>query len=172
MAYDITLIIEVPEPALNEARIVALVSRALSAEGAAEGASVSVVLTDDMTVHALNRQYRGVDAPTDVLSFGLSEEAQPAGDAEPDDFVLPPGAALQLGEVLVSHETAERQAAVHQREPAHELAHLIVHGTLHLLGHDHADPDDESRMRAREDEVLTACGFPLGTAGWDYAHGG
>ena len=172
MDYDITLSIEVPTTALDEERIVALVSRALSAEGAAEGASVSVVLTDDAAVHALNREYRGVDAPTDVLSFGLSEAAQTAGEAEPDDFVLPPDAALQLGEVIVSHETAERQAVTHQREPGHELAHLIVHGVLHLLGHDHADPDDESRMRAREDEVLTARGFPPGTAGWDYPHSG
>ncbi len=171
MPYEITVSSEVAEPGLDEARIVALVSRALAAEDAPDGAAVGVLLTDDATVHALNRDYRGVDRPTDVLSFGLSEMAQPAGP-EPEDaaFVLPPEAGVQLGEVIVSQETAARQAAAHGRAAAHELAHLIVHGVLHLLGHDHAEPAQERAMRAREDEVLTANGFPPGTAGWDDAH--
>ncbi|MCL6432529.1 MAG: rRNA maturation RNase YbeY [Anaerolineae bacterium] len=63
-----------------------------------------------------------------------------------------------------------RQAAEHGRALDHELAHLVVHGVLHLLGHDHAEPEEEARMRAREDEVLHACGFPSGSAGWDDAH--
>lgn len=174
MSYDISISFDVPRTELDAGRITGLVARALATEGIEDGTAVSVVLTDDPTVHALNREYRGVDRPTDVLSFGLSARAQPAEEdgAAPDDFVLPPAAGLQLGEVIVSVETAARQTAVHGRDPAHELAHLVVHGVLHLLGHDHAEPEEEAAMRAREDEVLTACGFPPGTAGWEHAHDG
>jgi probable rRNA maturation factor len=173
VSYDIAVSIEVVGPGLGEEQIEGLVSRALASEGIEQGAALSVVLTGDATVHALNRDYRGVDRPTDVLSFGLSDLAPPAGAVSEDaGFVLPPDAGRQLGEVIVSHETAARQAGEHGRGLSHELAHLVVHGTLHLVGHDHAQPDDERLMRAREDEVLLACGFPPGTAGWSHAHDG
>jgi probable rRNA maturation factor len=169
--YTITVSYERELPDLGPNRVQALVHAALAAEAVADGASVSVIFTDDATIHALNRQYRGVDRPTDVLSFGLSEMAAP-DDEQPDipGFVLPPDSVLELGEVVVSQETAARQAAEHGRALDHELAHLVVHGVLHLLGHDHAEPEEEARMRAREDEVLHACGFPSGSAGWDDAH--
>ncbi len=169
MAYAISVDDEVPTPEIGTDRVRALVERALALEGVPDGAEVGVVFTDDATVHDLNRRYRGVDRPTDVLSFGMSELARPAEqEALPVPFVLPPDAGLYLGEVIVSHDMALRQARAHGREPAHELAHLVVHGILHLLGHDHAAPEEERRMRAREDEVLQACGFPPGTAGWSH----
>ncbi|MFN8558196.1 MAG: rRNA maturation RNase YbeY [Dehalococcoidia bacterium] len=90
--------------------------------------------------------------------------------ASSDSFVLPPDAGLPLGEVVVSLETAARQAAENGRDLRHELAHLVVHGVLHLLGHDHAEPAEELAMRAAEDAALAACGFPPGAAGWRYAH--
>ena len=167
--HDISLSTQGPPPALSEAQTVCLVSRTLEGEGVEPGAAVSVVFSDDATVRALNRDYRGVDRTTDVLSFGLSEDERPDGDTTAG-FVLPPGAGRQLGEVIVSVETAERQAAAYHRDIAHELAHLVVHGVLHLLGHDHAEAAEEARMRAREDAALVACGFPPGTAGWDRQH--
>jgi probable rRNA maturation factor len=167
--HTITISYELEMPDLGPHQVEALVRAALGAEGVADGASVSVVFSDDATVHELNREYRGIDRPTDVLSFGLSDIAAPV-ESEPaiPGFVLPPDTGLELGEIVISQETAARQAAEHGRAPDHELAHLVVHGVLHLLGHDHAVPEEEARMRAREDEVLIACGFPSGSAGWDY----
>lgn len=170
MRYDIRVTFEMPTPALDEGGVRSLVSCALAGEAAPSAAAVGVVFTDDATVHALNREYRGIDRPTDVLSFGLSEEAGSGGDAGETAFALPPDSGVPLGEVVVSVETAHRQAAAHGRDLAHELAHLVVHGVLHLLGHDHAAPEEEARMRAREDAALAACGFPPGTAGWDADH--
>jgi probable rRNA maturation factor len=172
MSYDIDITREVEAPALDDARVVRLVSRALAVESVPDGAVVGVVFTDDATVHRLNREYRGVDRPTDVLSFGLSDLAVPAGEeaeTDSDQFILPPASGEQLGDVIVSYDTAARQASEHGRAVEHELAHLIVHGTLHLLGHDHAEPAAERRMRAQEDEILTSRGFPPGTAGWSHA---
>jgi probable rRNA maturation factor len=169
MSYEVEVAFEVEGPGLDEAAVLALATRALDLEQVADEASLSIVISDDATVHELNREYRGVDSPTDVLSFGLSDLAQPAGDVGAlPAFVLPPETATQLGEVIVSHDTAIRQAAEHGRALAHELAHLVIHGILHLLGHDHALPDEEQVMRAREDTILQACGFPPGTAGWSY----
>lgn len=171
MTYEIAVSSEVDQPGLGEDALARLVGRALSMEGVAEGAAVSVVLTGDATVHELNRAYRGVDRPTDVLSFGLSEMALPSQEGpapEADGFVLPPESGLQVGEVIVSQETAVRQAAAHGRALDHELAHLVVHGVLHLLGHDHAQPEQERVMRGREDAILTAEGFPPGTVGWSH----
>lgn len=168
--HQIAVIRELDSPDLADAQVEALVAAVLNLEGAAAGAEVSVVFADDDAVHALNRDFRGVDAPTDVLSFGLSGLSAQAGEdgSQDDGFVLPPHSDEQLGEVIVSVETAARQAGEHGRTLAHELAHLIVHGTLHLLGHDHAQPEEEAVMRAQEDAALQACGFPPGTAGWSH----
>ncbi len=171
MAYSIDVECEQNPPGLDTDQVAALVSQALTLEGVEDGAAVSVLFTDDATVQQLNRDFRGVDQPTDVLSFGLSDFAQPVGgqpEGEDAAFVLPPDTTLQLGEVIVSQETAIRQAVQHQRAAAHELAHLVVHGVLHLLGHDHAEPEQERVMRQREDTVLHACGFPPGSAGWSH----
>lgn len=120
-----------------------LARRVLAAEGTPAPASLSVVLADDETVRDLNRRYLGIDAPTDVLSFAF------AGD----DFPAAPG-PTQLGEVIISLPTARRQAARAGHSLADELAHLLVHGILHLLGHDHASAAGRRRMRAREEALL------------------
>ncbi|MHB8577217.1 MAG: rRNA maturation RNase YbeY, partial [Dehalococcoidia bacterium] len=118
---------------------------------AIDGSVVSIVITDDETVRRLNRDYRGYDEPTDVLSFGLSELAKPATDDEEPapEFVLPPDSGAELGEVIIAYPTAERQAAAHGRAVDHELAHLLIHGILHLLGFDHYEPEEEREMRSR-----------------------
>lgn len=133
----------------------ALADRVLQSEQI-DGAELSVLITDDETVRWLNRRYRGYDETTDVLSFGLSELAKPATDDEEPatDFVLPPGASRQLGEVVISYPTAQRQAQEHGRPEEMELAHLLIHGILHLLGHDHYEPEEERVMRACEEQLL------------------
>jgi probable rRNA maturation factor len=92
----------------------------------------------------LNRQYAGDDHPTDVLSFSLREG---------EEFIAPDGPA-PLGEVIISYPTALRQAEEAGHPVEDEVAHLLVHGILHLLGYDHAEVGDEERMRAREDALL------------------
>jgi len=108
---------------------------------------LGVVISDDATVRELNRRYLGVDEPTDVLSFGLSEK-----DDAP--FALPPGETPSLGEVIISYPTAVRQAEEEGHSVEAEVAHLLVHGVLHLLGYDHVEAEDERIMRRREDEIL------------------
>jgi probable rRNA maturation factor len=118
----------------------------LAAEGA--GATrLGVVITDDATVRDLNRRYLGRDEPTDVLSFGLSEKG-----GRP--FVLPPGEAAPLGEVIISYPTAVRQAEEQGHSAQAEVARLLAHGILHLLGYDHQAARDGRIMREREEEIL------------------
>jgi len=120
--------------------------RVLEAEGLL-AAELGVVVTDDETVRALNRDYAGEDEATDVLSFSLREGEQ---------FVAAPDGVVRLGEVIISYPTAERQAAEAGRPVAVEVAHLLIHGILHILGYDHAEPDEERRMQGREEELLRA----------------
>lgn len=120
-------------------------------------AEMSIVVTDDQTVRQLNREYRGYDETTDVLSFGLSDLAKPAiGEDEPLTFPSPPDGLLHLGEVVISFPTAERQAAEQGQSVLLELRHLLVHGVLHLVGYDHIEPEDETAMRARERILLSS----------------
>ncbi len=110
---------------------------------------LGVVITDDATVRELNRRYLGRDEPTDVLSFGLGEKG-----GRP--FALPPGEAAPLGEVIISYPTAVRQAGEQGHSVEAEVAHLLVHGILHLLGYDHLEAENERIMRRREEEILAA----------------
>jgi len=128
-------------------------ARAVTAALAAEGdraSAVTVVVTDDDAVAALNWQYRGVDGPTDVLSF-------PAQDPTPG-FVSAPEAATYLGDIVIALPFTRRQAAELGRPLADELRLLAVHGALHLLGYDHAEPDEEATMWARQDAILAGLG--------------
>jgi len=143
--FRISILIEAPfRGRLDRAALRRLALRVLRAEGVTPPAEVGLVVTDDETLRDLNRRYLGLDEPTDVLSFGH----------EPADFVTPPDGVRRLGEVILSYPTAERQAQEAGRSVQDEAAHLVVHGLLHLLGYDHEDPEDESRMRAREDALL------------------
>jgi len=134
---------------VDEAWLRVVVARVLAAEGASS-ADVGVVVTGDATVRDLNRRYRGEDAPTDVLSFAFGEDA--------GEFVLPPGKSSRLGDVVISLPAARRQAKQARHSLERELALLLVHGLLHLLGYDHAAEVEERLMRSREDALLTSLG--------------
>jgi probable rRNA maturation factor len=114
---------------------------------AAEGASGEVTLTfvDVDEIAALNEEHMGVDGPTDVLSFPLDAGTGPAV-----------GEPVLLGDVVICPAVAAQQASEHAGTVDDELALLVVHGCLHLFGHDHAEPDETARMRARELELLVA----------------
>jgi rRNA maturation RNase YbeY len=113
---------------------------------------LSIVIAGDGFVHALNREFRGKDRPTDVLSFSQLEESQPA-----QAYPLVPAAGTALGDVVISLDTARRQARRLGVAPAARMRMLLVHGLLHLLGYDHErSPAEARRMFARERELATA----------------
>ena len=130
-----------------------LVRESLGAHGLQIQVELSLLITDDATVRELNRTYRGKDKTTDVLSFAL--EADRRGDAAAG-FVMPPGEIVHLGEVIVSYPKAAEQAAERNHAVEDELALLVVHGVLHLLGYDHDKPAREREMRSLEQRVLSA----------------
>jgi probable rRNA maturation factor len=134
---------------IDDDRLRQLVETVLRAEGLSGTVELSLTLTDDAEVQRLNREFRGVDAPTDVLSFPLlSPEDSP--------FVPPPDGILHLGDVVVSYPRAVAQAAEYGHSVRRELGYLTVHGVLHLLGYDHESAADKKRMRAREEAILSA----------------
>jgi len=117
----------------------------LRAEGLTQVPDMAVVVTDNDSIQALNRDFRGMDEPTDVLAFG---------EEKPGPFVLAPGEPMYLGDVVISLERAQAQAQERDAAVTDELQLLLVHGILHLLGYDHATEDDERQMWARQDAIL------------------
>ena len=121
-----------------------------------DSAALSVALADDETVAALNETHRGVEGTTDVLSFSTVHCGEYYGAdakrsaAPPDDFVLPPGYETDIGELVISYPQTLRQAAESGRDARDELAALLAHGALHLLGYDHENERDAAVMRERE----------------------
>lgn len=139
----------------------ALVERAvaatLAAEEIADPIEVGVLVTSDAALHALNRDYRGVDAPTDVLSF--ADEEGDAGTA----FVYPPDEPRYLGDIAISYQRVVAQAAEYGHSRERELAYLTAHGVLHLLGYDHERGEaDAAAMRAREEAAMERLGLGRG----------
>lgn len=109
---------------------------------------LSLHITDDGGIQTLNRTYRQIDEPTDVLSFGLGL----------DDSGTPDGSVV-LGDVIISLERAREQAEQYGHPLDREVAFLVVHGVLHLLGYDHETEEERAEMRAREEAVLAQLGL-------------
>ena len=124
----------------------------LKAEGVAPPYEMSLVFTDSETVKQLNRDYRGVDESTDVLAFYMLPQKEVDGS-----FALPPDGVTRLGEVIISYPQAVEQAREQGHSTEKELALLVIHGILHLLGYDHEEPEEEAKMRTREKELLARC---------------
>lgn len=122
------------------------------------GGEMAVLLTDDAEMHALNQQWRGIDKPTDVLSF-------------PSESPEIPGQPQYLGDVAVGYETALRDAEAMQRPFEGHISHLLVHGFLHLLGYDHIEAADATIMEPLEAEILAGLGWPDPYATGPYAGG-
>ena len=130
-------------PGLRSTTLRALLVDALRELGR-PAATVSLVLTGDEEIRALNRDYRDADAPTDVLSFPMAAPGALRGPSRP----------VFLGEIYISVDTARAQARAGRRPLAREVAHLAVHGLLHLLGHDHPTAAARRRMAALEARLL------------------
>jgi len=133
-----------------------VVERALLAEGIAGAVAITLVITDDEEIRALNDAHRGIDEPTDVLSFPLEDSplGPPSGAASSPAFVTPPEVARHLGDVVISYPRAEAQAREYGHSIRRELAYLTVHGCLHLLGYDHESEAEREAMREREEAAL------------------
>jgi probable rRNA maturation factor len=126
---------------------------ALEQAGKASGADLTIVVTDDEQIQDLNRQFLGIDAPTDVLSF-------PSDEPDPDS------GAIYLGDVILSFPRALAQAGAGGHSVRDELQLLVVHGVLHLLGYDHAEDADKAEMWALQAEILKQLGCAItGPAG-------
>lgn len=128
-------------PAPDDAAARALVEIAARLEPA--DAPVGMVLVDDARIREINREFRGKDQPTDVISFSYLDDDDPSPE---------PGLA---GEIYVSHETLEKEAKQLGVDPAQLLVRIGVHGLLHVLGYDHENEDEARRMELREREALT-----------------
>jgi probable rRNA maturation factor len=118
----------------------------LETESASTDSDLTIVLTDDTHLHELNREYLGVDAPTDVLSF-------PADEEDPETGIR------YLGDILVSIPRARLQAESAGHPVEAEVQLLVVHGTLHLLGHDHAEAEEKARMWKSQAGVMSKLGL-------------
>jgi probable rRNA maturation factor len=119
---------------------------ALEHESESVDHDLSIVLTDNARLHELNLNYLGVDAPTDVLSF-------PASETDPET------GARYLGDILISTPRAQAQAEAAGHPLESEVQLLVVHGVLHLLGHDHGEPDEKARMWKAQAEILESLGL-------------
>ncbi len=124
--------------------IVKVIQKALAVHGRA-GDEVSVILVDDQYIRELNRDYRGVDRPTDVLSFALDEGEEMPDVAEENHL---------LGDIYISLDTAKRQAEEYGHSLEREIAFLALHGVLHLLGYDHMEETETKAMREQEKRIL------------------
>lgn len=128
------------------------IARAIHLSAESEEAEVSLTLVDDARIHELNRDYRGVDRPTDVLSFALQEETEDEPDIlDYEDHLL--------GDIIISVERARAQAADYGHSFEREVVYLAVHGALHLLGYDHIEEEDKEEMRRQEEAVMSQIGL-------------
>jgi probable rRNA maturation factor len=130
---------------VDTSRWAELARRALEAEGAA--GELTLTFVDVEEIESLNREYMGADEPTDVLSFPLDDAVTRGGDD---------GTPVLLGDVVICPSVAASSAPSHAGTLDDELALLVVHGVLHVLGHDHDGPEDATRVRERERELLRA----------------
>jgi probable rRNA maturation factor len=129
----------------------------LRLEGVDMPCEVSVLITDDAGIRGINREFREIDKPTDVLSFPAQELVP--GEFAPGETDLNTG-LMPLGDIILSAQRVDAQAQEYGQSRERETAYLVIHSVLHLLGYDHVDEAAEKRrMRKREEEILTEIGY-------------
>ena len=134
----------------NEEVIERVCQEAALVYGLGPNAEISILLCHNEYIHELNKQYRDIDRPTDVLSFALNEGEEDGYDG--------PDTAL-LGDIVISLDKVQEQADEYGHSVERELAYLTIHGMLHILGYDHMEPDDKAEMRKEEEFILTRLGY-------------
>jgi probable rRNA maturation factor len=155
-ALPMTEVLVVADCWRSEPNAEAVIHRAIAAAAEVVDADVgeaeiAVMLTDDAGIRTLNSNWRGIDKPTNVLSFPA---LQPTGDGSPDE------APRMLGDIAIAFETTRGEADNEQTPFDHHLSHLAVHGFLHLIGYDHEKNDDAEAMETLEAEILAQLGIP------------
>ena len=155
-ALPVTEVLVVADGWRSEPDADAVIQRAIAAAAEIADADVgeaelAVMLTDDAGIRTLNSNWRGIDKPTNVLSFPA---LQPSGAGGPDD------APRMLGDIAIAYETTRKEADAEQKPFDHHLSHLAVHGFLHLIGYDHEKNDEAEAMEALETEILAQLGIP------------
>lgn len=156
-ALPMTEVLIVADAWNGEPDVDAVIQRAVAiaaemADADTADAELAVMLTDDAGIRTLNSNWRGLDKPTNVLSFPALRP--PTGVSSADD--IPP----MLGDIAIAYETARREADEEQKPFDHHLSHLTVHGFLHLVGYDHETDDEAEAMEALEIEILARLGVP------------
>ena len=158
MEHEVYIEAEVETPQAVEAQIRRCVLTALEEEGVDVPCIVEVCVTDDEGIHQTNLEMRGVDRPTDVLSFPMFE-LRP-GEKPMPEWADPDTDKVLLGDMMISLERARAQAKEFGHSPEREVCYLAVHSALHLLGYDHLDEGPQKRqMRAREEAILGRLGI-------------
>ncbi len=159
MEHEIILESELAQPFPYESLIKACITKALAAEGVNVACEINVLITHDEGIHQINLEQRGVDRPTDVLSFPMFDFLPGAFPVDTQAYLDPETGLLPLGDMVISYERALVQAQEYGHTPERELGYLCVHSVLHLLGYDHMDGDDgpmKRQMRRREEEIMSA----------------
>ncbi|MFF2090317.1 rRNA maturation RNase YbeY [Paenibacillus sp. NPDC058174] len=149
---------EIPEQWIE--RLQELLKLAGEVEGMEDG-EVTLTFTDNEQIHQLNREYRGIDRPTDVLSFAMQDDGTDELDiifeVESEDELDP--ISGMLGDIVISVEKAKEQSEDYGHSLEREIGFLFVHGFLHLIGYDHQDEESEAEMTAKQEAVLQKAGL-------------
>ncbi|MEL6450206.1 MAG: rRNA maturation RNase YbeY [Pseudomonadota bacterium] len=160
MPHDIDILID--DPRWHGAGLAPLATRAITAtlDHLALGpAELSLLACDDVRIATLNADFRGKPTPTNVLSWPEADLAPAQDGGTPAPPTPDPGGALALGDIALAYDTCAAEAAAQNKAFSDHVTHLIVHGTLHLLGYDHIRDGDARRMEAHEVEILGNLGI-------------
>jgi probable rRNA maturation factor len=140
-----------------------VINEALEYEDCPYEAIVDVTITDDAGIRAMNKEFRGIDKPTDVLSFPNVDYELPSDfsgiEDRDEDYFDPDSGELCLGDIVISVDKVFAQAEEYGHSPMREYAFLIAHSMLHLLGYDHMEPDEALVMESKQEEILKRLGI-------------
>lgn len=140
-----------------------VVKATLKHEGCPYEVSLDILITDDQAIREMNREFRGIDAPTDVLSFPMADYESPSDftrlGENKSDYFDPESGELLLGDVVISLDKVKEQAKEYGHSKTRELAFLMVHSMLHLCGYDHMEDEERLEMEKRQEEILLDRGY-------------
>lgn len=156
---SIDLLDETATLAENDLEFVEKVLQHAAVSEAVGDAEVSVTFVTNEAIQEINKEYRGKDAPTDVISFAMEE----LGEGETD--IVGSDEPRMLGDIIISLDRTREQAADYGHSFERELGFLAVHGFLHLLGYDHMTEEDEKKMFSKQEEILSSLGITRGEHG-------